>query len=136
MRPFACAMQKACARACARTRPQALRRLRLPLFYDSAAWVLPAGTLMHLLITLPYWTRCARGARGRRLLWLLRRQLWGPHHARPPPRARSELWLGNAWLGANAVPLAVAALFVLTSGAYLEVGGISSMSCAQAGNVR
>jgi hypothetical protein len=45
----------------------------------------------------------------------------------------SELFLGPAWLGANAVPLAVAALFVLTSGAYLEllvatrakVGGIS-----------
>lgn len=32
----------------------------------------------------------------------------------------SELWLGNSWLGANSVPLAVSALFVLTSGAYLE----------------
>jgi hypothetical protein len=39
---------------------QALRRLRLPLFYDSTAWVLPAGSLTHLMITLPYWTR--RGA--------------------------------------------------------------------------
>lgn len=33
---------------------------------------------------------------------------------------RSKLWLGPVWLGANGVALAVAALFVLTSGAYLE----------------
>lgn len=33
----------------------------------------------------------------------------------------SELFLGPAWLGTNAVPLAVSALFVLTSGAYLEL---------------
>lgn len=36
---------------------QALRRLRLPLFYDSTAWVLPAGSLTHLMVTIPFWTR-------------------------------------------------------------------------------
>jgi hypothetical protein len=36
--------------------PQALRRLRLPLFYDSTAWVLPAGSLTHLMVTIPFWT--------------------------------------------------------------------------------
>jgi hypothetical protein len=35
---------------------QALRRLRLPLFYDQTAWVWPAGSLTHLLITMPFWT--------------------------------------------------------------------------------
>lgn len=45
--------------------PQALRRLRLPLFFDSALWVVPAGALTHLLITLPYWTRRVCGAPGR-----------------------------------------------------------------------
>lgn len=37
--------------------PQALRRLRLPLFFDSTAWVVPAGALTHLMITIPFWTR-------------------------------------------------------------------------------
>jgi hypothetical protein len=60
----------------------------MPLFYDSTAWVLPAGALTHLMITIPFWT--------------------------------SQLWLGDGWLGANGVPLAISALFVLTSGAYLE----------------
>jgi hypothetical protein len=68
---------------------QALRRLRLPLFYDGAAWTVPAGALTHLLITLPFWT--------------------------------AELWTGSAWLGANSVALAVSALFVLTSGAFIEL---------------
>lgn len=36
---------------------KALRRLRLPLFYDNTAWVVPAGALTHLMITIPYWTR-------------------------------------------------------------------------------
>ncbi len=34
---------------------QSLRRLRLPMFYDAHAWVLPSGMLTHLLITMPYW---------------------------------------------------------------------------------
>jgi hypothetical protein len=72
-----------------RPHAQALRRLRLPLFYDGAAWTVPAGALTHLLITLPFWT--------------------------------AELWLGSRWLGANGVALAVSALFVLTSGAYIEL---------------
>jgi hypothetical protein len=41
-----------------------------------------------------------------------------PHPARVAPG--SELWLGKDWLGANAVPLVMAALFVMLSGAYLE----------------
>lgn len=32
----------------------------------------------------------------------------------------SELWLGSSWLSANGIALALSALFVLTSGAYLE----------------
>jgi hypothetical protein len=38
----------------------------------------------------------------------------------PRSPRRSELWLGNEWLGANSVPLVMASLFVMLSGAYLE----------------
>jgi hypothetical protein len=50
---------RACAAASALLvkKLQALRRLRLPLFYDQTAWVWPAGSLTHLLITMPFWTR-------------------------------------------------------------------------------
>jgi hypothetical protein len=36
------------------------------------------------------------------------------------PPFHSELWLGNSWLGANSIPLVMASLFVMLSGAYLE----------------
>jgi len=55
----------------------------------------------------------------------------------PPHAPRSELWLGNQWLGANALPIVMASLFVMLSGAYLEwlvalmmqVGGVDC-TCA------
>jgi hypothetical protein len=35
--------------------PQALRRLRLQLFYDERAWMFPVGALTHCMITIPFW---------------------------------------------------------------------------------
>ncbi|KIY93874.1 hypothetical protein MNEG_14088, partial [Monoraphidium neglectum] len=34
---------------------QALRRLRLQLFYDERAWMFPVGALTHCMITIPFW---------------------------------------------------------------------------------
>jgi hypothetical protein len=34
---------------------QALRRLRLQLFFDERAWMFPVGAMTHCMITIPYW---------------------------------------------------------------------------------
>jgi hypothetical protein len=43
---------------------QALRRLRLQLFFDERAWMFPVGAMTHCMITIPYWMWWAAGAQG------------------------------------------------------------------------